>query len=145
MKLNIRKAQASDLSAIMKIEQQSFKEPWAEASFLNEMAQHEVFVLYFEEILMAYICGWKILDEYNITNLAVREDLRKQGLGDLLVSHVMSIHREDCSLIYLEVRESNTAARKLYMKKKFDIVGVRKNYYKSPIENAVIMEYRYSE
>lgn len=144
MKLKIRKAELSDLPAIMKIEQDSFEEPWQEVSFKDEIKDHEVFVLTFEDKLVGYICGWKILDEYNITNLAISKDLRKQGLGDLLVSHIMSLHREDCRLLYLEARESNQAARKLYKKKGFSIIGIRKNYYDNPDEDAVLMGIRFS-
>lgn len=144
MKLKIRKAELSDLSGILQIEQRSFKEPWQEISFKDEITDHEVFVLTYNEELIGYICGWKMLDEYNITNLAIRQDLRQKGLGDLLVSHLMSLHREDCCLIYLEVRESNLSARKLYTKKGFKIIGIRKSYYSDPSEDAILMGIKFS-
>jgi ribosomal-protein-alanine N-acetyltransferase len=144
MKLKIRKAELSDVPWIMQIEQNSFTEPWQDSSFKDEITDHEVFVISYNQELIGYICGWKILDEYNITNLAIRSDLRKKGLGDLLVSYVMSLHREDCSLIYLEVRESNLAARKLYKKRGFKIIGIRKNYYSDPSEDAILMGIKFS-
>ena len=65
MKIKIRRAELSDLPGIMKIEQDSFSEPWHESSFKTEITDHEVFVLFYEKELIGYICGWKILDEYN--------------------------------------------------------------------------------
>lgn len=140
MELMIRKAELSDIPDIMKIENLAFAEPWKEISFREEISSHEVFVLMKNSKLAAYICGWKILDEYNITNLAVKENLRRNGLAEKLVSYIIEIHRKDCSLIYLEVRESNLAARKLYKKMGFGVIGVRKNYYPNPREDAVVME-----
>jgi [ribosomal protein S18]-alanine N-acetyltransferase len=142
MKIKIRKIEISDIPEVLKIEQVSFSEPWPEKAFQEEINNHEMFGLFYEEMLVAYISGWKILDEYNITNLAVREDLRKMGSGNLLVSHVLLLHKEDCTHFYLEVRESNLSARELYEKKNFTVTGIRKDYYSKPKENAIIMEYR---
>jgi len=144
MKNKICKMNKTDLPAILSIEGKTFREPWSERAFLDEMHNHESFCLFVEGKLTGYICGWKILDEYNITNLAIETELQHQGWGDLLVSYVLDLHKEDCSLVYLEVRQSNIAARNFYNKKGFDESGIRKNYYNNPAEDAVLMEIRFS-
>jgi len=139
MKIRIRKTEETDLPEIMEIEKVSFREPWMKISFEQEIRDHESYTLLYGEEIGGYICGWKILKEYNITNLAVRPDLYRKGYADLLVSNLINIHKDDCRLIYLEVRESNIAAQNLYRKKGFEIIGIRRNYYLNPKEDAIIM------
>jgi [ribosomal protein S18]-alanine N-acetyltransferase len=145
MKITIRKTEKTDLPEILEIEKMSFREPWKKISFEEEIRDHESFTLLSGEEIAGYICGWKILDEYNITNLAIRPDLYRKGYADLLVSHLINIHKDNCRLIYLEVRESNIAAQNLYRKKGFKIVGIRRNYYLNPEEDAIIMGIKFPQ
>ena len=82
-----------------------------------------------------------VLDEGQILNIATHPDYRRRGLGDALLSRMLSDSKEKgIKFITLEVRESNAAARGLYEKKGFYQVGRLKNYYDSPREDALILK-----
>ena len=90
--------------------------------------------------LIAYLSAAKALDELQIINVAVREDYRSLGLGGQLMSAAEEFCRENAlASISLEVRESNERAISLYTHCGFFCAGVRKNFYRKPTENAVIM------
>ncbi len=78
-------------------------------------------------------------DEFEILNLAVAPEFRRRGVALALLSHVME--RGDGTW-FLEVRESNGAARALYRKAGFQEVGKRQNYYSEPAGNAIVMRIR---
>jgi len=142
MECNIRSMSLADLPEVLEMEQELFSVPWSRQAFEEEINRHESFSLLVDEKLVGYICGWKILDEYNITNLAIRENLQQLGFGSRLLEHVFALHAEDCSMFYIEVRNSNIKARRFYKKKGFKEIGLRKNYYHDPVEDAFLMEIR---
>jgi len=83
---------------------------------------------------------WIMADEAHITNIAVREIHRRQGIGELLLISVIDMATElNARIITLEVRASNTAAQNLYYKYGFTQAGLRHSYYTDNGENAVIM------
>lgn len=91
-----------------------------------------------------YIVGfagiWLLADEAHIVNIAVRQEYRRQGIGELLLISLIELAIEiNASLITLEVRASNDAARCLYGKYGFTVRGVRRGYYSDNREDAVIM------
>ncbi|UCD10320.1 MAG: ribosomal protein S18-alanine N-acetyltransferase [Dehalococcoidales bacterium] len=91
-----------------------------------------------------YICGyvgfWVMADEAHITTIAVREELLRRGIGELLLLTVLNRARElYANVVTLEVRVSNTGAQNLYLKYGFKQVGVRKAYYTDNREDAYIM------
>ena len=91
-----------------------------------------------------YIFGfagfWIIAGEAHITNIAVREKHRRQGIGELLLISLIDLATElDAHIITLEVRASNTAAQSLYSKYGFTQVGVRRGYYTDNREDGVLM------
>jgi len=91
-----------------------------------------------------YIYGfagfWVMADEAHITNIAVREQHRRQGLGELLLLSIFELAGKlDAGLLTLEVRASNIPAQKLYLKYGFSEVGLRKGYYTDDKEDALIM------
>ena len=76
----------------------------------------------------------------DIVNVAVRKSLRRRGIAqDLLNTLIDDAKKLILSTLMLEVRESNVSARSLYEKMGFNEVGVRKNYYSNPRENAILM------
>ena len=93
--------------------------------------------------LLAYITLYHIADELEIINLAVHPEARRQGLGWCLLDHAL---REEGKLgilsMFLEVRTSNTPAIKLYERAGFRLVGRRRNYYTSPVEDGLVYEKR---
>ena len=90
-----------------------------------------------------YLCAGLIMDEGHILNLAVGPGMRRTGIASVLIGDVIDRLRErGCRFLFLEVRDSNTAAREIYRKFGFKVIGIRKNYYVSPVEDAIIMRMR---
>ena len=79
------------------------------------------------------------VDEGYIDNIAVREEYRRQGVGEALLDVFLRFGREKLAFLTLEVRPSNTPAIQFYMKHGFAQVGRRKNYYTAPTEDAILM------
>jgi len=83
---------------------------------------------------------WQSVDDIHITNIVARKDLRRIGIGSSILEKLIEIAREkSAKTLTLEVRASNVCAINLYTKYNFKQLGTRKNYYKSPTEDAVIM------
>jgi len=137
MDFQIGKMKIEDLPQVLEIEKQLFSEPWNEKMFLEELENHDAFVLEKREKIIGYICGWEIDDFFEITNVGIAPEFQRQSWGEKLVKFICE--KENILHYFLEVRESNFAARKLYEKLGFHKVGVRKNYYHKPVENAVLM------
>jgi ribosomal-protein-alanine N-acetyltransferase len=143
--LTIMAMQESDLPSVVAIERLSFSTPWSETSFLDEIYKHHstAKVSVAGERVVGYICANQIADEGHILNLAVHPDFRRKGIANTLVKNIIEELKENaCRFLYLEVRASNNAARKLYEGFGFSVVGARKAYYTEPKEDAVIMMLR---
>lgn len=143
--LTIRLMQESDLPSVVAIERISFSTPWSETLFFNELYKQcsipKVAVI--GDRIAGYICANHVADEGHILNLAVHPDFRGKGIAKILVKHSLEELKENaCRFLYLEVRVSNNAARKLYEGFGFSVVGTRKIYYTEPNEDAVIMMLR---
>ena len=124
------------------LERKYFSEPWSENSLrLLCTEDYPSFALCSDDgALLGYLSAAKAPDELQIINVAVREDMRGKGLGRLLMAQADEYCRKNAlSSISLEVRESNETAIALYTRCGFFSAGVRKNFYRSPTENAVVM------
>lgn len=95
----------------------------------------EYFFEYDEDHMIAFLSIQQLIGEIEITNIAVKKAYQGQGVAGRLLSNLAE-RGED---LFLEVRESNEKAQKLYQKNGFKQVGVRKGYYSNPIENALVM------
>jgi ribosomal-protein-alanine N-acetyltransferase len=83
---------------------------------------------------------WRVLDELHINNLAVLPDLRRTGIGSLLLEFALTKGVElGARRATLEVRRSNEAARLLYERFGFSVAGVRVAYYSKPVEDALVL------
>ena len=141
----IRSATEEDLSHIHKIEQESFTLPWSfdalEYEIHYEDSRFEV------AILDNHIVGFSILRQISvdaeIINIAVSKSHRRRGIADKLINSILSYASDNAlESIYLEVRQSNEAAIKLYEKHGFMSLGTRKDYYTDPLEDAITMVYK---
>ena len=93
-----------------------------------------------------FIIGSKIGDEWEIENVAVKPDARRRGLGSHLVGEFINLAKViGAKAIFLEVRESNRAAKALYEKWAFTEEGRRKAYYTDPVEDALVLKFSFPE
>jgi ribosomal-protein-alanine N-acetyltransferase len=142
MKVIIREMEIADLPMIIKLEEELFSAPWSEAMFSEEIKGHYAYVLHKDEDkdIFGYICGWKLLNEFTITNIGISQKFQRMGFGAKLVKFIINkLLYEKCYKFTLEVRESNQIAIELYEKFGFEQTGLRVNYYRNPVENAVMM------
>ena len=141
---SIERMRSRDLDEVVAIERASFTLPWSRGAFLYEMEQNRVarcWVMREEALVVGYLCLWEVADEVHITNIAVRPDCRRRGLGRTLLAGILDDARQRrIKLVVLEVRPSNTEARTLYESFGFRVVGRRRGYYYDTGEDALVME-----
>ena len=142
MEWKIEKMQPEDIKEVAQIENRIFTLPWSEQGFLSSLQSEDtLYLVVRKEGRVAGYCGLlQSFDEADITNVAVAEEARGAGIGFAMLSELMRLGKERGVARYtLEVRASNAAALHLYEKLGFQSVGIRKNFYDRPKEDAVIM------
>jgi ribosomal-protein-alanine acetyltransferase len=98
-----------------------------------------------EGSVAGFIVGRQVKDEWEIENIAVTGAARRCGLGSRLVGELLDLVRKrGGKSVFLEVRESNHAARSLYEKWAFLEVGRRKMYYQNPAEDALVLKFKFA-
>ncbi|MDE6710337.1 MAG: ribosomal protein S18-alanine N-acetyltransferase [Oscillospiraceae bacterium] len=137
----IKKAEQCHVPQIAEIERNSIPQPWSEAAFAAALEDEKAVTLaaFCGDVLCGFITGVYLLDTADIYSVAVSADYRKRGVGKLLLEKFFSTLPDEVQAVNLEVRESNSPAIKLYEKTGFERVGLRKNFYQDPRENAVLM------
>lgn len=139
----VREMRPEDVSSVAALEAECFSEPWSEQAFLDALKQPEALMMVAEDaqqIPVGYCGIYLSLDEGEITNVAVRPECRKQGIADAVLDAVFAeAQNRGAQKIYLEVRQSNIPAQKLYEKHGFTSCGIRKNFYRKPTEHAIVM------
>lgn len=142
MKIRITEMQTGDLVQVAELERQIFSQPWSEQGFASSLRSPDTLYLsvWLDGRLAGY-CGFlQSFDEADITNVAVGEEFRGQGIGYRMLSALMERGRERGVKRYtLEVRTGNEAALCLYRKLGFECVGIRRGFYEKPKEDAAIM------
>src|SRR3989442_13256482 len=132
-----------DLDEILGIERASFQMPWSRCAFLYEMQQNRVarcWVMREEERVVGYLCLWEVADEVHITNIAVRPNCRRRGLGRTLLGGILDEARQRrIRLVVLEGRPSNTDARALHECLWFPGVGRRRRHYYDTRQGALVL------
>lgn len=133
-----------DLDGVLEVEAQSFTNPWTREMYSWELQNRSVchvLVVRTDDCPVAGFCAfWLVFDEIHINNLAVRPQLRQQGIGTALLHHVLAEARcLGARRATLEVRASNDQARRLYQRLGFYVAGTRRNYYTNPVEDALIL------
>ena len=136
----IRKATAEDVPAIAGIEKTSIPQPWSEAAFADALTQENAVTLVAEiyGAIAGFITGVFLFDNADIYSVATAEQHRQKGIGGKLLQAFFDTLPTEVETVGLEVRESNSAAITLYEKHGFERVGLRKNFYEQPRENAVL-------
>lgn len=130
-----------DLPALAELERLCFADPWSAGSLEILTRDGGFGVAVWEEgRLLAYGGMTYVLDEGSVTNIATHPEYRRRGLGRKALSALLAMAEEHgLSTVFLEVRESNEAAKSLYRSMGFEPCGVRKNFYRHPTEHAVQM------
>ncbi len=135
-----------DVSEVSAIEAETFSTPWRETTFQSLLERPGV-EMWVAEHPVGSIAGygvlWCIRDEGELANIAVRPTLQRRGIGAELLDCVLGVARErGVKSVYLEVRTSNEAAQNMYANRGFEQVGVRRNYYERPREDAWVFRKR---
>ncbi len=136
-----------DIDQVLAIEQASFSMPWSRNLFLSEFRSPLVSTLLvaladdpLSRTVIGYIVLWIVADEMHILNLATAPGQRRQGVAKKLVLAALKrAFQKGAKRAFLEVRASNTAAQKLYSDLGFTGTSIRRDYYDSPVEDAVVM------
>lgn len=131
-----------DLEQVTGIEKQCFSEPWSREGFASSLQLADTLYLTAvrEEEILGYCGLLRSFEEADITNVAVREDCRNQGIAEAMLKELMHQGQESgIQRFTLEVRVGNKPAIHLYEKLGFESVGIRKNFYAKPTEDALIM------
>lgn len=140
---DVTRLQPSHLREVAEIEKSCFSEPWSEKS-LSLLLEGENFgvVAVSDGKAVAYGGMTCVLDEGAVTNIATLPEYRRKGIGRALLKKMLAeAEKRGVSSVFLEVRVSNEAAKALYLSEGFEEVGVRKDFYRRPREDALQMAY----
>ncbi len=144
LNVQLRSMKQEDVPQVTEIDREAFPTLWPPANYQRELKNGLAHYLVADDEGRRHIMGfaglWMLADEAHITNIAVREKHRRQGIGETLLIAIIELAIElGAKLISLEVRASNTDAQKLYAKYGFVRVGLRRGYYTDNREDAVLM------
>jgi len=141
--VRIRPARTGDVLSVGLIERESFADPWGSREFTSALEAPQTIFLIAENdegVVEGYVIAMAVADEAEVLNLAVRPALRSRGIGGrLLDAALVEVNSRGAEQIYLEVRESNAAARALYASRGFEVAGRRSKYYRKPVEDALVL------
>lgn len=136
-----------DLEQISSILLSDFDDFWSISTLKSELQNENsyYYVAKENEIIVGFAGIWKAVDEVHVTDIVVKKDFRKLGIGSLLLEHLINMGKllENITCITLEVDEQNIVAQNLYKKYNFIPLGIRKNYY-GLNKNAIIMTFTYN-
>ncbi len=142
--MTFRQMTPEDLGDIIEIENTCFTaDAWSEDDFLYRLNEKDGAVRFINVVaeengeVAAYLAAVTVADEMNVDSVAVKPEHRRKGVASKIID--FAINKADASVIMLEVRESNLPAISLYQSLGFEKVGMRKDYYERPVENAILM------
>ena len=143
--LALRDLELDDVPAVAEIERRVFSDPWPESFFIGELGTPMVHgrIAECQGRLAGYSLAWLGEGSGHLGNLAVVPELRRRGVGRLLLDDVLDRARAlEVRRLTLEVRVSNFAAQWLYRARGFRVAGLRRRYYRDTSEDALVMEWR---
>lgn len=138
----LRDVRVEDLPRVLEIEQSSFSTPWRRSTFegLLRRGDADLIAAAVDGRMVGYAIAWTIMDQAELGNVAVDAAMRGRGLARLLIDAALwRVRRRGARECFLEVRESNEVARRLYESLGFTAIGRRRRYYTSPVEDALVM------
>ena len=140
--MEIRLMTADHVSQVAQLEKLCFRDPWSENSVSSELNNPlSLWLVAVEgEKVAGYVGSQSVMGESDMMNVAVHPDFRRQGIGERLILDLIDqLNQRGNHSLTLEVRASNVSAIALYRKLGFEQVGLRKNYYRNPKEDALIL------
>jgi ribosomal-protein-alanine N-acetyltransferase len=140
-RFHIRPAALADAPTLSRLERQCFSDPWSTEGFREVLATPVCFGLIGEAGLeiQGYLLARAVAGEGEILNLAVVPGARRRGIGGALLEvGLRQLRNRGAREVFLEVRESNQAARAMYQSRGFRVVGARQRYYRQPVEDALV-------
>ena len=138
----LEKMNPAHVAQIAQLEKICFSDPWSERSIASELDNKLAFWLVAVEgdTVAGYIGSQTVMDETDMMNVAVHPDFRRRGIAEALVNGLVDgLKTQGSHCLTLEVRASNAPAIALYEKLGFSEIGRRKNYYRNPREDALIL------
>ena len=145
--LTMQPMQSGDLDEVLAIEQTVYSHPWSHANFIDALNNNNPawVVRAGDGEILGYYVQMAVVDESHLLTLAVKGSMQRQGLGKLLLAHLLQQAKlMGMVSVMLEVRVSNQAALKLYEAFGFTAIGRRKNYYQinqQQREDALVLRY----
>ena len=140
--VTLRSMREEDLPRVLEIENASYSVPWSELTFrgLIRRQDADVVVAILGEQVIGHAAYWWVLDQAELGNVAVAPEWRGRRIGAVLVAGIIArAAKAGVRELFLEVRPSNTSARRLYERYDFEQVGRRRNYYQLPTEDALVL------
>jgi ribosomal-protein-alanine N-acetyltransferase len=141
--VDIRPVELDDIAGIVEIERAAFSDPWSARAFAESIEHPAVYFACArsdEGVVLGYVVAWFAADQGEIANLAVTPKGWGSGIGrSLLVNAIDEGARRGIGDVFLEVRDSNARARKLYETSGFEEIGRRRRYYSKPVEDAIVL------
>lgn len=140
--IQIREMSLEDIQQVAGIEESIFSIPWSEKSFEESLSsQNTLFIVAEKEHeILGYLGMYLFLETADISNVAVAKEYRRQHIAKRMMEDILRRAKDrGVRQVTLEVRETNVPAIQLYEGMGFQEAGIRKNYYKEPVENALIM------
>ena len=133
---------ADHVSQVAALEAVCFIDPWSEKSVASELNNPlSLWLVALDgDRVAGYVGSQSVLGESDMMNVAVHPDYRRQGIAEqLCLALVEALKEKGNHCLTLEVRSSNEPAKALYEKLGFGQIGLRKNYYRNPREDALIL------
>jgi len=136
----VRPATLDDLPAIVNLASESpTSAQWSREQYQSILSPSRFALVVEENQILGFLVAHVIGPEWELENIVIANSARRRGLGlQLLQSLIRTAGSRAASFIFLEVRESNLPARRLYEKHGFQASGMRPSYYRNPSEAAII-------
>lgn len=143
----VREATELDVDSVSQIEQASFSDPWPRSGFEPLLRAPRCLFVVADCGAGEPVAGYSIVrwveDEAELLNIAVSDRARGKGIGGELLDYVVqALEERGIRHIFLEVRDSNAAARALYQSRGFRELSRRTGYYRRPTEDAIVLAWK---